>query len=310
MQLTGSQYLSKQSWSSYSTSHHESAGHMDHHMIRSHERERWWGHIGSPDIINGSHDQKKYLGTLHRAPACMPTHYVYPLVLEALIPVCAILPSHPATSPTAQLRGESNAMDVNDKSPVLSCQGGEMGSAATPQAQPVPQDVLPRLDTRDITLQQPAMSHPTPPESDHLPFPMLTDDITSHEYALHWLADHLGYTMQGEGLESIQVPSVHPVSLNSPVSSIRHRHLDSGGGWTSNPPISPESIPIPPDAQSQEQGPCDSQVQETEASRECSQYYSLPPLSICTPPPVPTQYMPAAEASALDDTVIPGGYPW
>ena len=154
------------------------------------------------------------------------------------------------------------------------------------------------------------MSHTTPPESDHLPFPMLTDDIASHEYILHWLADHPGYTMQGEGLESIQVPSVCLVSPNSPVSSTRHCHLDSGEGWTSKPPASPESIPIPTDIQSQEQSPCDSQVQETEASREHSQHHALPPLSICTPPPVPTQYMPAAKASALDNTAIPGGYSW
>ena len=32
---------------------------------------------------------------------------------------------------------------------------------------------------------------------------MLTDDIASHEYALHWLADHPGYTMQGEGLANL-----------------------------------------------------------------------------------------------------------
>ena len=62
--------------------------------------------------------------------------------------------------------------------------------------------------------------------------------------------------------------------------------------------------------QSQEQSLCNSQVQEAEASGEHSQHHALPPLSICTPPPVPSQYTPAAEASALDDTAIPGGYPW
>ena len=138
---------------------------------------------------------------------------------------------------------------------------------------------------------------------------MLTDDIASHEYALHWLADHPGYTMQGEGLESVQVPSVCPVSPDSPVSSTRRRRLDSGGGWTSKPPVSPESIPIPSDIQSQEQSPRDSQVQEAEAGGERSQHHALPPLSILAPPPVPTQYSPAAEASTLDDTAIPGGYP-
>ena len=139
---------------------------------------------------------------------------------------------------------------------------------------------------------------------------MLTDDIASHEYALHWLANHPGYAMQGEGLKSIQVPSVCPVSLNSPVSSTRRCRLNSGGGWTSDPPISPGSIPISPDLQSQEQGLHDSQVQETEASGEHSQHHALPPLSICAPPPVPTQYTPAAKASALDNTTIPGGYLW
>ena len=59
---------------------------------------------------------------------------------------------------------------------------------------------------------------------------MLTDNIASHEYVLHWLADHLDYTMQGEGLESIQVPSVRPVSPDSPVSATRCRRLNSGGG--------------------------------------------------------------------------------
>ena len=138
---------------------------------------------------------------------------------------------------------------------------------------------------------------------------MLTDDIASHDYALHWLADHPGYTMQGQGLESVQVPSVRPVSPTSPVSSTRRRRLDSGGGWTSEPPVSPESIPVSADIQSQEQSPRDSQVQEAEAGGERSQYDALPPLSILAPPPVPTQYSPAAEASALDDASIPGGYP-
>ena len=138
---------------------------------------------------------------------------------------------------------------------------------------------------------------------------MLTDDIASHDYALHWLADHPGYTMQGEGLESVQVPSIRPVSPDSPVSATRRRRLDSGGGWTSDPPASPESIPIPADTQSQEQSLRDSQVQEAEAGRERSQHHALPPLSILAPPPVPTQYSPAAEASTLDDAAIPGGYP-
>ena len=151
-------------------------------------------------------------------------------------------------------------MDVDDKSPTPCRQGAKESSAATPRAQPIPRPILPRLDTRDHPLLRPAMLHATLPESDHLPFPMFTDDIASHEYTLHWLADHLGYTMQGEGLESIQVPSVRPVSPNSPVSATRHRCLDSGGGWTSKSPASPESIPVPSDIQNQEQSPCNSQV--------------------------------------------------
>ena len=201
-------------------------------------------------------------------------------------------------------------MDVNDKSPTPRHQGAQESRATTPHTQPISRPVLPKLDTRDHPLSRPAVSHATSSESDHLPFPMLTDDIASHEYALHWLADHLGYTMQGEGLKSVQVPSVRPVSLTSPVSSTRRRRLDSGGGWTSEPPASPESIPIPADIQSQEQSPCDSQVQEAEAGGERGQHDALPPLSICAPPPVPTQYSPTAEASALDDAAIPGGYPW
>ena len=136
-------------------------------------------------------------------------------------------------------------MDVDDKSPTPRRQGAQESSAATPQAQPIPKPVLPRLDTRDHPLLRPTVLHATSPESDHLPFPMLTDNIASHEYALHWLTDHPGYTMQGEGLKSIQVPSICPVSPNSPVSSTRCCRLNSGGGWTSEPPVSPESIPVP-----------------------------------------------------------------
>ena len=87
-----------------------------------------------------------------RAPARTPTHYVYPSLPEALIPVRTIPPSHPTTSPTAQLQGEPNIMDINDKSPVPSCQGDEMGSAATSQVHPIPRPVFPRLDTRNDTL--------------------------------------------------------------------------------------------------------------------------------------------------------------
>ena len=44
--------------------HHESPSHMGHHMIKSRERERGLGHMGSPEVSSGSHDRKKYLGTL------------------------------------------------------------------------------------------------------------------------------------------------------------------------------------------------------------------------------------------------------
>ena len=190
-------------------------------------------------------------------------------------------------------------MDVDDKSPMPCCQGAQESLAATPQAQPISKPVLLRLDTRDHPLLRPAVLHATSSESDHLPFPMLTDDIASHEYALYWLADHPGYAMQGEGLESIQVPSVHPVSPDSPVSSTRRCCLDSGGGWTSKPPVSPESIPIPSDIQSQEQSPRDSQVQEAEAGRECSQHHALPPLSICTPHQSPPSICPLPKSAHL-----------
>ena len=130
-----------------------------------------------------------------RAPARTPTSHVYPSLPEALIPVCAIPPSHTTASPTQQLRGEPDAMDVDDKSPTPRCQGAQESRAATPRAQPVSRPVLPKLDTRDHPLSRPAMSHAASSESDHLPFPMLTDDIASHDYALHWLTDHPGYTM-------------------------------------------------------------------------------------------------------------------
>ena len=89
-------------------------------------------------------------------------------------------------------------------------------------------------------------------------------------------------------LRAFRSPVSTQFSLNSLVSTTRHCHFSSGGGWTSNPPISPQSIPIFPDPQSQEQGPCNSQVQETEAGREHSKYHPLPPLPICTSPVVYT----------------------
>ena len=79
---------------------------------------------------------------------------------------------------------------------------------------------------------------------------MLTDNITPTKYAHAWLAGHLGHPMQGEGLEAVQVPSVHPVSPHSPVSSPRHCHLSSGG-YTTNQPASPEDIPLSPELEGQ-----------------------------------------------------------
>ena len=80
--------------------------------------------------------------------------------------------------------------------------------------------VLSQLDTE--ALQQPPVSRApsaAPPSSDHLPFPMLTDDIAPTEYALEWLTGHPDRPMQGEGLETVQVPSVRPLSPDSPVSA-------------------------------------------------------------------------------------------
>ena len=96
-----------------------------------------------------------------------------------------------------------------------------------------PRPVLPQLDTE--TLQRPSMLRApsaAPPSSDHLPFLMLTDDIAPTQYALEWLTGHPDHPMQGEGLETVQVPSVRPISLNSPASSPRRRRLSSGGYTT------------------------------------------------------------------------------
>ena len=100
------------------------------------------------------------------------------------------------------------------------------------------------MDTRDATKQQPtppsqllqgpspmavddqrpeessqrsASSRPSLPESDHLPFPMLTDDIATYEYAEHWLAGHPGYPVIGPVAEGPEVPARR--SLSSPNSS-------------------------------------------------------------------------------------------
>ena len=48
---------------------------------------------------------------------------------------------------------------------------------------------------------------------------MFTDDIAPTQYALEWLASHPDRPMQGEGLETVQVPSVRPLSPDSLVSA-------------------------------------------------------------------------------------------
>ena len=110
-----------------------------------------------------------------------------------------------------------------------------------------PRPVLPQLDTE--ALQRPPVSRASsaaPPSSDHLPFPMLTDDIAPTQYALKWLAGHPDCPMQGEGLETVQVPSVRLLSPDSPVSAQRRCRLSSGG-YTTDQPASPEDIPLSPE---------------------------------------------------------------
>ena len=166
-----------------------------------------------------------------------------------------------------------------------------------------PNIILQPLDTRDEALQQPSMPHSTPPESDHLLFPMLTDDITSHKYALHWLAGDPRYTMREDRSETVQVPSIRPLSPNSQQSAQRHRCLFSGGTWTSPLPLSPKSIP------SQEQSPHASSMRETETGGECGPRPPLPFLLPSMPPQIPDQDMLITEASPLNDATLPGGYP-
>ena len=72
---------------------------------------------------------------------------------------------------------------------------------------------------------------------------MLTNDIVPTKYTLEWLAGHLDHPMQGEGLKTVQVPSIRPLSPDSPVSAQRRRRLSSGG-YTTDQPISPEDIPL------------------------------------------------------------------
>ena len=116
-----------------------------------------------------------------------------------------------------------------------------------------PRPILPQLDTK--ALQRPPMLRaPSTAPSDHLPFPMLAPT----QYALEWLAGHPDCPMQGEGLETVQVPSVCPLSPHSPVSAQRRRRLSSGG-YTTDQPASPEDIPFSPEQEGQAASPVSSQ---------------------------------------------------
>ena len=169
-----------------------------------------------------------------------------------------------------------------------------------------PRPVLPQLDTE--SLQRPPMSRAPSavlPSSDHLPFPMLTDDIAPTEYALAWLARHLGHPMQGEGLETIQVPSVRPVSPNSPTSSPRCCHLSSGG-YATDQPASPKDIPLSPEQEGQAASPIGSQSQASMPRRG-----PVSPLSALLPftSILPHHPYPLEEAGPATDNPLPGGYP-
>ena len=138
--------------------------------------------------------------------------------------------------------------------------------------------------------------------SDHLPFPMLTNDIVPTEHALHWLTRHLGYPMQGEGLETIQVSSVHPVSLHSPVSSPRCCCLSSGG-YTTDQPASPKDIPFSPEQEGQA---ASSNNNPSQASMpRCG---PVSPLSTLLPftPISPHHSHSLEEASSATDNPLPG----
>ena len=174
------------------------------------------------------------------------------------------------------------------------------------ETEPGPRPVLPQLDTE--TLQRPPVSRASsaaPPSSDHLPFPMLTDDIAPTQYALEWLAGHPDCPMQGEGLETVQVPSVRPLSPDSPVSAQRRRRLSSGG-YTTDQPISPEDIPLSPEQEGQAASPVGSQGQASMPRRRPAS-----PLSALLPftPISPHHPHPSEEAGSATDNPLPGGYP-
>ena len=83
--------------------------------------------------------------------------------------------------------------------------------------------------------------------------------------------------MQEEGLKTIQVPSVCPLSPDSPVSPQRHHHLSSGG-YTTNQPASPKDILFSPEQEGQKQ-----QVQATTKAKclclDMDLFYHLVPFS-------------------------------
>ena len=172
------------------------------------------------------------------------------------------------------------------------------------ETEPGPRPVLPQLDTE--TLQRPPVSRaPSAAPSDHLPFPMLTDDIAPTQYALEWLAGHPDRPMQGEGLETVQVPSVRPLSPDSPVSAQRRRRLSSGG-YTTDQPISPEDIPLSPEQEGQAASPVGSQSKGSIPRRG-----PISPLSGLLPftPISPDHPYPSEEARPATDNPLPGGYP-
>ena len=174
------------------------------------------------------------------------------------------------------------------------------------ETEPGPRPVLPQLDTE--ALQRPPVSRAplaAPPSSDHLPFPMLTDNIAPTQNTLEWLAGHPDHPMQGEGLETVQVPSVRPVSPNSSASSPRCRRLSSGG-YTTDQPASPEDIPLSPKQEGQAASPVSSQSQASMPRRR-----PILPLSTLLPftPISPHHSYPLEEAGSATDNPLPGEYP-
>ena len=174
------------------------------------------------------------------------------------------------------------------------------------ETEPGPRPVLPQLDTE--TLQRPSVSRTPsagPPSSDHLPFPMLTNDIAPTQYTLEWLAGHPDRPMQREGLETVQVPSVRPLSPDSPVSAQRRRRLSSGG-YTTDQPNSPEDIPLSPEQERQAASPSGSQSQRPMPGRG-----PISPLSTLLPftPISPHHSHSPEEAGPATDNPLPGGYP-